>query len=208
MELTNIEREVASVLIEAMMEYGLTDCLSTNSPVSAESWFYRDSIEKFGFFGSSGISKFCFGHSDLPGWIIKIGYEGFACDYATLEYENYLAAKELGLEGFFPVTVYIGEFCGHSCYAQQEVECCEDDIRSDWYEELRERYVMDGEEFEEADVWKEVEWLEDDERVDLLFHNEELLHFLQDHNINDLHEGNFGYIGRFPIIIDFCGWKG
>lgn len=208
MELTVIEREVAFVLIESLMEYGLLECLDTDNDLSAESWFYRNKIHNFGFFGTSGATKFCFSHPDLPGWIIKIGYDGLARDYMEREYENYLAAKNCGLEHFFPVTAYVGEIQGYSCYAQQEVECCEEDVRSGWYEELRERFVMSGDEFEESDVWDEVDWLEDEERVNLLFHNEELIRFLRERNINDLHEGNFGYIGCCAVIIDFSGWDG
>ena len=30
--------------------------------------------------------------------------------------------------------------------------------------------------------------------------------FIRNNNINDLHDGNIGYIGNRPVLIDYSGW--
>ena len=60
----------------------------------------------------------------------------------------------------------------------------------------------------EEDVWLEIDGMGDRDKAELSFHDDELTEFLEENYINDLHEGNFGYIGDRMVIVDFSGWRG
>jgi hypothetical protein len=207
--LNNYEREVAITLVQALIEYGLTENLAQYGDHGTENWFINNELGAMGFWAESGATKACIGHYDLVGWVIKVGYKDkVACDYAALEYANYCLAEEAGLEFYFPKMVYLGEFSGVPFYLQQMAECYEDQVTSDWYERLRDSYEESEEEYNDNDLWNEIDSMDDDDRVYLTFHDYELVEFLRKHHINDLHEGNFGYIGDRMVIVDFSGWRG
>lgn len=207
MELTNREREIATSIVEALVEYGLNEHLAQYGEHSAKDWFDACGLYGMGFSASGGVTKLCIFHDDLDDWIIKVGYtENLRCDYAQLEYENYLAAVEAGFGYYFPKTVFIGEFGGRPFFVQELCDCDESQVSSDWYNRLRDQYEEDEEEYDPDLLWGEVSDLEDEERVMLSFCDQALLVFLRDHHINDLHEGNFGYIGDRMVIVDFSGY--
>jgi hypothetical protein len=207
--LSNYEREVATTLVQALVEYGLTENLAQYGEHGTESWFANNDLGVMGFWASGGATKACIGHRDLVDWVIKVGYKDqVACNYAALEYANYCLAEEAGLAFYFPKMVYLGEFAGVPFYLQQMAECYEDQVASDWYERLRDSYEENEEEYDDNDLWNEIDSMDDDDRVYLTFHDNELVEFLREHHINDLHEGNFGYIGSRMVIVDFSGWRG
>ena len=206
--LTNYEREVAITLIEALIDYGMNEYLESYGEHSLRDWYEDNGLEYAGYSMSSGCTKACIMHDDLLDWVIKVGFVDGRLDYAALEYQNYCLAEEAGLSFYFPETVYIGEFCGRAFYAQRMCECDEDQISTEWFECLRDRYEECGEDYDNDYIWEEVDALGDEERVNLFFGNEELIDFLRDCRINDLHEGNFGYRGGCKVIIDFSGFRG
>ena len=207
--LNNYEREVAITLVQALIEYGLTENLAQYGEHGTENWFANNDLGVRGFWAAGGATKACIGHHDLMDWVIKVGYkEQVACDYAALEYANYCLAEEAGLAFYFPKMIYLGEFSGVPFYLQQMAECYEDQVTSDWYERLRDSYEESEEEYNDNDLWNEIDNMDDDDRVYLTFHDNELVEFLRKHHINDLHEGNFGYIGDRMVIVDFSGWRG
>ncbi len=207
--MTNYEREVAIALVEALVEYGLTSHLAQYGERCTETWFDDNRIETFGFGAASGATKSCFWHHDLSSWVIKVGHtENVSCDYATVEYDMYCKAEEEGFAAYFPKTVYLGEFGGRPFYAQEMAECNEDEITSEWYDRLRDRYDEDGEEYDCDRLWDEVYAMEDEERAYITFGDEALCAFLRRNGIGDLHEGNFGYIRGSLVIIDYSGYHG
>lgn len=206
--MTTTEREIASVLIEALVDYGAIEHLRDYGKGSFRDWYEDEGLVYAGFSMASGCTKACIWHDDLNDWIIKVGFSNSKIDYAELEYTNYCLAEEEGLGYYFPETVYIGTFGGHRFYAQRECECDEASVSREWYDSLCDRYYDRGEEYDCDTVWSEVEELEDDERVELLFGDEKLIEFLREYKINDLHEGNFGYRGGNMVIIDFSGFRG
>ena len=207
--LTDYEREVAITLIEALCEYGLTEHLAQYGAHSTENWFCDNNLRDANFWGSSGATKVCIGHSDLCGWVIKVGYtENVKKDYAAYEYNVYCMAEEAGLARYFPETVYLGEFYGRPFYVQQEADCDEDQVTSDWYERLRDQYDEDEEEYDVDTLWCEIDNMDSLDKAMLVFGDEELCDFLDDHRVNDLHEGNFGYIRGCMVIIDMAGFEG
>lgn len=209
MKLSAMEREIAIALVEALVEYGLNDHLAQYGERGTENWFWDMNLGLMGFGAAGGASKACIWHEDLEYWVIKVGYtEKVNCDYAKLEYQNYCLAQEAGLAYYFPTTVFLGEFGGRPYYLQEVADCCEDRVTSEWYERLCDEYEECGEEYNDDDIWNVVYDLADEEKVSLCFHDEELLDFLSENRIGDLHEGNFGYIGDRMVIVDFSGWRG
>ena len=206
--LTSYEREAAIALIEALVDYGMNEHLDSYGKKCLRDWYENNHLSRVGYSMSAGCTKACIMHDDLVDWVIKVGFVDGKLDYAALEYENYCLAVEAGLGFYFPETVYIGEFGGRAFYAQRMCECDEDQISSEWFECLRDRYEEWGEEYDSDSIWNEVDDLEDDERVDLFFEDEELIDFLRERRINDLHGGNFGYRGGCKVIIDFSGFRG
>ena len=207
--LTNLEYEIATTMVEALVEYGLTKNLAQYGDHGTQDWFWHSELGNHGFWASSGASKVCIGHEDLAGWVIKVGYaEKVACDYATLEYNIYCLAEEAGLARYFPKTIYLGEFDGRAFYAQQYADCDEDTVSSDWYERLRDEYDESGEDYDSDTLWDTIDEMDTDEKAYLCFHNQELCDFLVENEVGDLHEGNFGYINGCLVIVDFSGWRG
>ena len=207
--LTCIEREIAISLVEALVEYGLNEHLAQYGKKGIENWFDDMNLHTMGFGVSAGATKSCILHSDLLNWVIKVGHtEHVAKNYAKVEYENYCLAEEVGLGYYFPETVFLGEFGGECYYVQQYADCDETEVTSEWYDRLRDRYDEDGEEYDCDSLWNEIYDMEDDQKIMLMFGDQELCQFLWDNRIGDLHEGNFGYIGGKCVIIDFSGFHG
>ena len=207
--LTDYEREVAITLVKALCEYGLTENLAQYGEHGTENWFCDNNLHDANFWASSGATKVCIGHSDLCGWVIKVGYtENVKKDYATYEYNVYCAAEEAGLAQYFPKTFYLGEFYGRPFYIQQKADCDEDQVTSDWYERLRDQYDEEGAEYDPDCLWDEIDCMEAEDKARLCFGDEALCTFLWEHAVGDLHEGNFGYIRGCLVIVDFSGYQG
>jgi hypothetical protein len=199
------ERETAIHLVNVLVEKGI--CNARNGS-SMEDLFFSE-LYKFGFHMSSGMTKACFTHEDLDDWVIKVGFTGsLSKDYARVEYENYKAAVNCGLEWYFPFTEFLCEIDGMEFFIQESAECCEDAITSNWYDLISALYEESGRDLEEIDIWDEVYELEDADKIDLMFNEMALNSFLREHRIGDLHEGNFGFIGDRTVIIDFSGYAG
>lgn len=170
--------------------------------------FFDEIMAPKGFFHECGSTKHCITHPNFEGYVVKFTdtYEDF--DYCEREYTNYLAAEERGLESYFPYTAFLGNFNEINFYIQEFAVCDPSDISGTWYKELRKSY--DGEETEEDSiscrVWDNVDELDDDERIHILYNNDKLNNFLYEYKINDLHEFNFGYIDDRLVIIDFSGF--
>ena len=207
--LTNYEREIAITLVEALVEYGLTNYLAPYGDFGAENWFCNNELESFGFCARGGATKICIDHEDVCGWVIKVGYtKNVKLDYAAREYQNYCIAREAGFAEYFPETVYLGKFDGHEFYVQEMADCDENQVSSEWYERLRDDYEEDGESYDSDYLWDEIYDMDDDAKAFLCFHDAALCDFLKENNITDLHEGNFGYIGSRMVIVDFSGYIG
>lgn len=205
---TDYEIEIAKTLVEALVEYGLTDHLASRGSNATSSWFLDNDLGELGFWGSGGATKVCIGHVDLKGWVIKVGYTDTRFDHATIEYNNYCLAEKASLTEFFPTTVYLGDFCGRAFYIQEEAECDEDVISSSWLDCLLSRYEKIGEDYDCENLWDEIDAMDDEEKAYLTFENHSLCDFLIEHDIGDLHEGNFGYIDGRMVIVDFGGYMG
>lgn len=205
--LTNYEREVATTLVEALVEYGLVNHLAPYGKNDTEEWFGNNNLFSCGFWTAGGLSKVCIRHSDLPNWVIKVGYiEEVSCDYATIEYNVYCNAVKSNLERYFPKTFFLGNFGGRAFYVQELAECDENEVFSSWYNRLEDIYTRDETEYSPDDLCTEIDCLSDLERIELMFDDPALCQFLRENDVGDFHEGNFGFIGDRIVIVDFSGW--
>lgn len=151
-----------------------------------------------------GSSKVCFWDCFLEDWVIKVGLRNLSMDYAEVEYNAYLKAKKCELEQYFPITIFLGELEGVKFYLQQRAECAPEQVHSKLIERVSESegcrsYTLAG---------YVVEDLEAEDRIMFLFEDARLANFILSNDINDLHEGNFGYVKGQLVIIDFSGWRG
>lgn len=209
--LTEIEREIAITMVEALVEYGLNEHLQAHGCNGAENWFFDEQLENAGFGASAGETKICIWHDDLANWVIKVGLVGNGSgshikDHAALEYNVYCKAKEAGLTRYFPETICLGDFGGHFFYIQQWAECSEESVSSEWYVRLQDRYDEKGSDYDSDDIWYEIDNMDDDEKAMLIFNDEKLCSFLWQNGVGDLHEGNFGFIDGCLTIVDFSGY--
>ena len=168
------------------------------------------SLYELGFQLWSGATKFCIYHKNFDNFVVKVTSKTEAFDWCEREYTNYLAAVERGLGEFFPYTDFLGEFGDTKFFIQEYCECDEDSVFSILYSKVEEDYPRDENESDaeyQESIYQSVDDLEDDMRVVYIFGlNEELLDFLGDYCINDLHSGNFGWLEGHYVIIDFSGY--
>ena len=150
-----------------------------------------------------GSSKVCFWDRFLGDWVIKVGLRNLSMNYAEVEYEVYLEAKKCELEQYFPITIFLGELEGIKFYLQQRAEYAPEQVHSKLIERVSELEGYDSYTL----AWNVADDLETEDRVMFLFEDERLADFILSNGINDLHEGNFGYIDGELVIIDFSGWR-
>lgn len=104
--------------------------------------FYSKNVQ----YSDAGCSKWVLQLKSLPGWVVKIPFQGYRkykddeCldeyedfifkgagneiddwDYCLRELEVYLEAKERNLEKFFPETLYLGDYHDLPIYAAEEM---------------------------------------------------------------------------------------
>lgn len=176
-----------------------------------EHYFDEYNLYDRGFEYDRGASKYCILHPEFNGYVVKFCNGGYF-DHCEREYSNYIAAVARGFGDYFVYTEYLGEVNGIRFYIQEEAIVDSDRISDIWFYSLREDYEPEDEEDDEdiinERVWDAVGDLEDEERCSMCFPDmsDEFACFLDEYCINDLHEGNFGYIGGNIVIIDFSGY--
>lgn len=216
MKLSVTDYLIAVELVDRLVDMGVLDYLWQGaSHPRMKDWFvslggHSFFAENFGFQYFHGASKACFFNEDeLSDWVIKVDYRDNSHHYSLIESENYRRAQENGLETYFAATYPLCERDGVSFFIQERVECDENEVFSKWFSLMKEHFYPEDFDTKEEMNWTvadAVEELSDIERVDLLFGNQDLIDFLVDNRINDLHQGNFGFLEDRIVIMDYCGW--
>lgn len=125
-------------------------------------------------------------------------------DYCEAEENIYQHAKTNGLEECFAKTERIATINGYPIYKQEYVTVYnygESSCHTQQDEEKINSFC------EEEDFYAcEKNWLADV----LAYFGEtvfnKLVAFIRQEDINDLHNGNIGYIGLKPVLMDYSGW--
>ena len=162
-----------------------------------------------------GLTKIVIDDPDLVNWVIKITfYREAQVDFMKLEYKNYIKAKESGYAQFFAETVWGGEIEGCGFYLQERCYNNEGEKQStlrDYSYSISDREPDETEEEYEDRLTSEEDEYEDEDNCRAFLGDtsivENLIEWLYDNDINDLHMGNFGQRadGNY-IIFDFSGF--
>ena len=182
------------------------------------SWSRRNSswMDQMGLSVDHGATKIVIFAEDLGDWVIKFNaklddnYKHI--DYMAREYENYLKAVEAGYGEYFAATIDCGEApCGLHYYLQQACMVDDDDKFETLYDTLKEQYESCGMDYDDDDLAEQVDEFEDDEICSIFLgvdDDGDFMHWLWDHDINDLHRGNFGWRKNHYVILDYSGYYG
>lgn len=216
------EREVTTALeiVKALMDKGLEKELAQNGYNWSDNEG-EEAMEELGVRYNCGATKFVLTCKALENWVIKLSYdvdEAFAeetgiTDFCGREADNYSLAIMKGLDECFASTWFAGIVEGHKVYLQEKVDC-DNKVFSERFREYVEVNIA-SEDWDECDIVEEAECLEDSCRVEAVFADSlpfgrlaELIDFCEDHEINDLHECNYGIRpdGSY-VIIDFSGYS-
>lgn len=182
-----------------------------------ESKHRKEIVSRFLFY--CGASKVCIQDLEVPEWVIKMDFlkdtNPHISDikiesHCAREAENYKKALELEMDDCFAAVIKAGEVEGRPVYVQERVIVDEEQISDFFCDYIREGYKKE-EGVDEEEYWEEVvcqmQDLEDGDRVLAIFGRKEVLEFICEHSINDLHSGNWGITedGRV-VMFDYSGY--
>lgn len=126
-------------------------------------------------------------------------------DYCEAEANKYERAEEEGLAQCFVKTKKIGDIDGYPIYTQELADIYKSiDYQSSHTEEDSRQVssICNSNNF----YMFNIEWLSDAFHYygEKMFHK--LLEFIRTVGINDLHDGNIGYIGNRPVLVDYSSF--
>lgn len=126
-------------------------------------------------------------------------------DYCEAEADKYQRAEEEGISMCFAKTEKIGEIDGYPIYMQELASIYKNvDYQSSHTEEDSRQVnsICDSNDFYIFNI----EWLSDAFHFygEKIFHK--LLEFIRTVGINDLHDGNIGYIENRPVLVDYSSF--
>ena len=126
-------------------------------------------------------------------------------DYCEAEANKYERAEEEGLAQCFAKTKKIGDIDGYPIYMQELADIYKSiDYQSSHTEEDSRQVssICNSNNF----YMFNIEWLSDAFHYygEKIFHK--LLEFIRTVGINDLHDGNIGYIGNRPVLVDYSSF--
>lgn len=129
-------------------------------------------------------------------------------DYCEAEAWFYNKAKENGVEVCFAETRLLGFVDGHPIYTQPLAT-----IYSDYYTSSRKTHTLEEkistkEACKRIDGWCfNVDWLTDF----ILFFGDDMfqnfMNFIKEYGVDDLHNGNVGYVDGVPVLVDYSGYN-
>lgn len=126
-------------------------------------------------------------------------------DYCEAEADKYGRAETEGLAQCFAKTEKIGDIDGYPIYMQELADIYKSiDYQSSHTEEDSRQVssICNSNNF----YMFNIEWLSDAFHYygEKVFHK--LLEFIRTVGINDLHDGNIGYIGNRPVLVDYSSF--
>lgn len=193
-----VDMEQIKSFINLLVEAGMiADINNAEKCFQPYDWFRDNMPKRYDIY--EGACKCVIAFKDAD-YVIKFDYYGEE-SYCKLEADNYADAVAAGLARYFAETRFVCEIDGVTFIIQEKCICDEDAV----YDSLG-HYVRINCGCEEQDVWDEVECLCEEGRAYEMFEDAALAHFICSHYINDLHQGNFGFIGDRLVMVDFSGF--
>ena len=161
----------------------------------------------------SGETRLVLIHNDWDE-VIKIPFfDNVSTDYCQIELENYNHAVVAGIERIFlPIRLVRTLDNGLPIYAQKKYTCSysmahhthphlvryknqpRTDLTRKGLQKMRDPYRIHG-------GWWDRAWQIYGKQFMRVLED-----FTQDHEIGDLHGNNIGFLGKFPIILDYAGY--
>ena len=133
----------------------------------------------------------------------RIGESEYSWDYCAAEQFFYEKAVVAGVEEFFIKTIFIGEFDGHPIYLQEKVEVYGYNSQTKSSEQSKEIFI---EKFRDSEIQNAnfggllIECYGED-RIN------QLVEFLSEVGISDLHSSNVGICANRPVLFDYSGYR-
>ena len=223
--LTTEETEIIESIITLAINNKIEDTIvrSNAEAIGFGEWNERvkSYCEDHGIQCFRGQTKAVFIVQSLQNWVIKVPFlfplnfgvgRGTITNYCEVERQVYEMAVAEHLGDYFAPCYFYREEGGIPFYIQQRVE-----HREDFNEEMFFKYCsswISPEEYESEDAYYsavnyDVDGMDDEARVEAIFgydNSSEILNFLDAHNVNDIHSGNFGYYNGSPVLIDYSGF--
>ena len=202
MSATIAEKEIAMTAVKILFDHGFADAHSAGQDV--EKWFRTENLKDCGFCLCCGATKAVFMFNGLDNWVIKINlFDEKQFDWCGREYDVYLSAKDCGLERFFAEVEPLFSLGRMKFFLQQCVRC-DGSVDDEIYETMLEDEAYAG--LPEDEVWDKLDEMDEYDRIAYLYGSDDLLDFLNRHEVNDLHRDNFGYDGTQYILTDYSGF--
>ena len=191
-------------------------------------WDNEGFLSENGIKAASGETKVCFIVPELKNWVIKVGFlrktsryyskYHLDMDFCKLEADYYAEAEEQEMETYFAATYYAGTVNEVPFFLQEyaTIDPTLFENKFNIYGKSLSKYHHSNSSSSSSDSSSsDYNYYGDDltleERIKAVFgeDTEELIDFVEEHEINDLHEYNWGTAadGRY-IMIDFSGYKG
>lgn len=170
----------------------------------------------------TGETKACIVDDYNSHWVLKISFDrttepdyvsrGIDWDFCAREVEFYSKACDNNLQDCFAATYQLGKIHNVCISIQEAVE-----VNEDLFGDLFENYVstwynvndFDSEEDYYSAVSESADDMDNEDRVYAVLGDESdnLIEFIDEHDINDLHSGNWGVAsdGSY-VIMDFSGY--
>lgn len=219
------EIEIAQGIVKVLAARNFMGALNK----SMSDWYNdNDDLTVEGYEFAHGCTKVVVLHPALENWVLKFPADGghwehrVKCftvddeepcsDYCAQEVKNYERAVESGYAEYFAASYKLMDCEGTAVYIQEKASCSFDKCDEIFFNSASSS--VDKEEFEDEDNYYSyvndlVDEFTDDDAAEAMFgtvvHNG-LLAFMYDYHITDLHQGNFGFIGKRPVLVDYSGY--
>ena len=204
-------------LVHDLAQHNFYDAINCDVNSQADKWIvhYREYLRAMGYHIFYGATRIVVMLDDFD-WVLKFNfhYSDSAQDYNELEEVHYKAAIKAGLAEHFAAMYYVGIIENLMVYAQEKVRMDEDCVSSSFFQYTLDNYYCenDGRDEDERneDAWDDAMYLDNEDRIYAMIDSvsiaDELIKFVFDNNINDLHSANWGYRGTEPVIVDYAGY--
>lgn len=197
-----VDMERVMSFVARLIDAGLVnDINDPESRFDVWDWFDNRPELNDGYEVCSGACKGVLVFHDAD-YVIKFDYYG-SQSYCKMEAENYADAVRAGVELYFAETRIITEVDGIVFTIQEQCICDENEVYNSAHRYVEETNSGD---LSENDIWDEVYYMCDNGCLYEIFDDEALRSFICCHHINDLHQGNFGFIGNRLVMTDFSGF--